>query len=177
MSLDEFYFGLNDCKVAAWSSAAVWGTAQDVLSIEMFGFNLQTVSGTAEGDDEITDAHARQISVACRMRFKFVYLEVLAILLGETMVDSTPTSKSMVFTPRNRPYFGLAGRVDGTSGGGDAQIFVPKVKVMGEFSLSMQYGQYVTPEVECLAINNGEPYYFGKLVKHATATSLTIPVV
>ncbi len=177
MALDEFYFGLNDCKIAVWSSAAVWGAAVDVESIEMFGFNLQTVSGQAQGDDEITDAHARQISVACRLRFKFKALEILEVLLGETMVDSTPTSKSMIFTPRNRPYFGMAGKVEGTSGGGDAQIFVPKVKLMGEFSLGMQFGEYVTPEVEALALNNGSPYYFGKLVKHATAATLTIPVV
>lgn len=175
MSVTGYVFGLYDAKIAVWNGVESYGTAQDVISVEMMDVSFDTVNGELHGDDDITDVHARQISVKLRLKFAFNDLAVWAILTGQSQVDSTTVSSSMVFTNTNRPYFAVAGRVDQTAGLGDAQIFIPKCKITGPMGFAAQYGQYVTPQLDAMGVREGNTYGMGKLILHTTATSLTIP--
>lgn len=174
MTINDFKFGLYDVKIAPWNSAENYGTAVDVESVQMFGLTLNTVSGTLEGDDIETDTHARTISGNVTLRFAFKDLEVYEILTGVTNTEST-YNESMIFGRDKMPYFAVCGRVDGTNAAGDTQVFLPKVKLMEGLSISMEYGNYVTPEITAKCVYEGATYGIGKVINNATATSVTIP--
>lgn len=175
MTINAYKFGLNDCKVATWSSAESYGTAVDVESIQLMGIEFNAESGQLEGDDIITDVHAKTQSVTVRIRFGFKDLDVIEVLTGVTNTESPPNSESMVFGRDNMPYFAICGRVDSTEGGGDMQIFIPKCKLMEGFGLSMEKGTYVTPEITAMAVYEGTTYGMAKAIQHATAAAVTIP--
>ena len=122
MTIQGYVFGLYDAKIAAWQAPQTWGAAQDLVSVDMMATDFETVQGILHGNDQVMDVHARVISAKLKVRVAFNTLAVWAILSGESVVDSSPTSQSMVFGATNRPYFGLAGRIDQTQGGGDLQI-------------------------------------------------------
>lgn len=174
MTINAFKFGLNDCKVAPWNGVESYGTAVDVESVQMFGFELQTESGELEGDDITTDVHAKIQSANVRFRFAFKDLAVLAVLTGVSHVES-PYNESMKFGRDNMPYFAVCGRADATSGGGDTQVFVPKCKLLDAFSLGFEKGSYVTPEIAGKAVYEGSTYGIGKIINNATAQNVTIP--
>lgn len=174
MAINAFKFGLNDVKIAVWNSAESYGTAVDVESVQMYGIEYQTENGTLEGDDIITDVHAKIQSAQVRLRFAFKDLALLTVLTGVTNTEST-YNESMIFARDNMPYFAICGRADATSGGGDTQIFMPKVKLMEAFSVGFEKGSYVIPEVTAMAVYEGATYGIGKIVNNNTATSVTIP--
>ncbi len=175
MTTKAYKFGLNDCKVATWEGEETYGPAVDVESIQLMGVEFNTESGQLEGDDIITDAHAKIQSVTVRIRFGFKDLDVLEVLTGVTNTESAPNSESMIFGRDNMPYFAINGRVDSTEGGGDMHIFIPKCKLMEGFGLSMEKGRYITPEITAMAVYEGETYGMAKVITHATATNVTIP--
>lgn len=176
MSLTGYSFGLEEAWIAPWSGQATYGTAIQLVACEIFDVTFDTVNGELRGDDQIIDVFAKTISAKIRIKFGFNDLAVLPILTGETVVDSSPTSKSVVFHNTVRPYFGIVGRIDQSQGGGDIQLFIPKAKITGGFGpLTMSFGNYLTPQLDAMAITDGSPYYMGKLIKHATATTPTIP--
>jgi len=175
MTINAYRFGLNDCKVAVWNAAESYGTAIDVESIQLMGVEFNTESGQLEGDDIITDAHAKTQSVTVRIRFGFKDLDVIEVLTGVTNTESAPNSESMIFARDNMPYFSICGRVDSTEGGGDMHIFIPKCKLMEGFGLSMEKGRYITPEITAMAVYEGTTYGMAKVIAHATAAAVTIP--
>lgn len=171
-------FGLNDVKIAT-NTAGVYGSAVDVPSVQMYEVNPQTVNAQLEGDDKITDTHAIAISAQVRIRFGSVSLEALEVLLGKTAVESgsgTTEVKTIRIDNLKFPYFGICGKANSTQDGGDTHLYVPKCKIMEGFTLGMQYGQYVIPEITCTAVAD-ENGIIMDIVKHETAVSVTIPPV
>lgn len=174
MAINSYKFGLNDAKIAAWNNPESYGTAVDLESVSVMIVSVQTESGTLEGDDIITDAHAKNQSAQVQFTFGFKDLDVLAILTGVTNTTSD-YNESMIFGRDNMPYFAICGRIDATSGGGDTQLFLPKVKLMEGLSFSAKKGQYMTPEITAMALYEGATYGILKTINNATATSVTIP--
>jgi hypothetical protein len=174
MTINSYKFGLNDVKIAVWNSTENYGTAVDVESVQMYGIEFQTENGTLEGDDIITDTHAKMQSANITLRFGFKDLAVLEVLTGITNTES-PYNESMIFGRDNMPYFAICGRADATSGGGDSQVFLPKVKLMEGLNVSMEKGSYVIEDITAMAIYEGTTYGMGKLINNNTATTVTIP--
>lgn len=96
MAISAFSFGANAAKIAAWQNPSNWGTTIDLQAVRMIVVNFQTVNGILEGDDIISDTHAKIISVQLRLQFAFKDLDVWNVLTGQAVVDSSPTSESMV---------------------------------------------------------------------------------
>jgi hypothetical protein len=170
-----YVFGLHEVLIAVWNGVESYGTPVQVLSAEMADVSFDTVSGELHGDDDITDVHAKTISGKLRLKFAFNDLNIWSIISGENEITSPSSSDSIIMTNDNRPYFALAARIDQTALGGDVQVFLPKVKVTGPMGFSMQYGQYVTPEMDAMAIREGTTYGIGKIIAHKTAQTLTLP--
>lgn len=175
MAIETFSFGLKDVKIAAWNSPENYGTAVDLVSANMYGIRFNTVSGQLEGDDEITDTHAKIISAQIRVRFAFRDLTAFATVTGTQVVESLPDTKSIKIDTTNMPYVAINGRIDHTQGTGSYEFFIPKCKLMEGFELGFQYGQYVTPELTMTAIREGDTYGLGKIIARATAVAVAIP--
>ncbi len=172
-------FGLDDVKIAALSSDGTYGEEVDVPSVQMYGVNLNTVNAQLEGDDEITDTHAINISAEVKLRFGSISFEALQVLLGINYVQSLGVSPDRVRTLTigniKFPYFGINGRAKATQDNGDTHIFVPKVKIMQGFEVGMQYGQYVIPELTCTAVRSDLYDAILQIIKHEEAKAVTIP--
>lgn len=169
-----YKFGIVDAKIASWTAAQTWGTPYDLDGVQMMTVDVNTVSGVLEGDDEIKDAHAKIISANVRVRFAFASMQVYNILTGQAYTDSGSV-ETMTLAPGNMRYFGICGRLDHTDGVGDAHLFLGKCKVMEGFTLGGEYGRYVTPELNCLALNEGVVYGVFRVIEHDTAQAVTIP--
>ena len=167
-------FGLNDAKVATWNSASNWASAVDLYGVQQMEITVNTINGTLEGDDQILDAHAKIISVNMRVRFAFSSLSVLGTITGITVTDSGSV-ETMTFDADDMPYFGMCGKINETSGGGDRHFFVPKMKIMEGFSVGGEYGNYMTPEVQGMGLRDSDEYGFLRIYKHDTAQAVTIP--
>ncbi len=167
-------FGLDDVKIAAWSSSGVYGTAVDVPSVQMYEIQYQTVNGQLEGDDVITDSHAKGRSAQVRLRWGSISMAALELLLGQSKVTSTGTRTFRVGKP-NFPYFGVCGRQLSTQDDGDTHIFVPKMKLMEGFTFSMQYGQYIIPEITGMAVYDTTYQAIFDLVEHDDNQPVTLP--
>jgi len=175
MTTNEYKFGLYDVKIAVWNAAESYGTAVDVESVQMLGISFQNESGQLDGDDIITDVHSRTQSVEVRLRFGFKNLDVYEVLTGATNTESTTVMDSMIIARQSMPYFAICGRVEGTEGDGDTQVFIPKCKIMDGFSVTMEKGAYITPEVTAMAVYEGATYGMGLIINHATGQAVTLP--
>lgn len=178
-------FGVNDAKIAKWLGDGSYGTPVDVMSVRVLSFQLNTVNAQLEGDDQITDTHARLISGTVGLTFGGANSEVLSVILDKTVGSSGTTpnrARTIDITGQNMPYFGLVGKIDSTRGG-DMHIFVPMLKVMEGFSLNFTYGEYVIPELTCTAIiddnfqNADDESVLAYLRWHETRTPITFPPV
>lgn len=152
-------FGLRDVKIAAWNSTGSYGTLYDVPSVSSFSFNINTVNAQLEGDDIITDTHAVAVSSQVTMRFGSVSFPVYAVLTGATTVtyNSGASDELQVqqISDLSFPFFGVLGKALSTDGSGAFHIFIPKVKIMEGFQVTMEYGNYVIPEVSGMAVKDG----------------------
>lgn len=177
MALDGFVFGAKDCKIAPWLAPETWGSPIDVKAIQMVGAGIETVNAQLEGDDEILDVHAVATNGTASLRFGFFNLEVLEVLTGNVITDSPPNSKSMTFTGRRMPYFGLSARIEQTAGQGVLDIFIPKIKLMEGFSVSTEYGQYLIPEVQAQFVTDTDTYGMMRWMQRDVSPmpALTIP--
>lgn len=170
----QFKFGLQDVKIATWNDVGDYGTPVDVIAAQLMSSEFQTVNAMLEGDDILADTHARQISAQVRVRFGFKNLNVLGVITGQDL-ESSGNVLSMVFGDANYPYFCMAGKIDHTAGTGNDILFIPKMKLMEGFSLSAEYGQYMTPEITATAIWEGATYGMGKLFQYPIQTLVTLP--
>jgi hypothetical protein len=181
MSIFDSYgapqFGLKDVKIAAWSSTGSYGTAVDVPSVQMLSTNIETINAELEGDDQITDTHAKRRSGEVTFRFGAIDLDVWEVLTGEASVESGPSpneKSTLTMDADSYPYIGIVGIADATQGDGDLHIFIPKCKIMGNVALKLEYGQYSIPEVTLKAIPDGD-YGICQLIEHETAVVAALP--
>lgn len=170
----QFLFGLEDVKIAVWNSAENWGTEQDLIGASQLQVELQTVNGQLEGDDQLIDVHAKIISAQITMQYAFGDLAVLAILTGDTVVDSASVDK-LTFDTDDLPYFGLCGKMTDTQTAGCTLLFIPKMKIMEGFRVGGQYGQYSTPQITAMAVRDSDNFGVYQIYQYAADQDVAIP--
>jgi hypothetical protein len=141
------------------------------------------VNAQLEGDDKITDTHARVISATVTLAFGGINPDVLAVITGRPAVVTgvAPNRvRTMEISGLNFPYFGLVGKTDSTRGG-DMHLFAPMLKVMEGFQLRSEYGAYSIPELTCTAIaddnfvDEDDNSLLAYLIWHETLTAVALP--
>lgn len=169
----RYHFDVEECKIAAWTSTGVYGTAYAVEAISQFSVGMQTTNAQLEGNARVVDVHARQTVGQVTARFAFSDREVYEVMTGATTetVSGTPYTS---FSDQNRPYFGICAKSDLTNGDGCTHFFVPKAKVMEEFTISMAYGEYITPEITMMAVKDGE-YGIMQTYEYDSQVDISLP--
>jgi hypothetical protein len=170
----QYLFGLEDVKVAPWNSAENWGTPQDLIGASMMQIETQTVNGQLEGDDKLLDVNAKVISAQVTMQYAFGDLAVLAVLTGQAVTDSTSVDRIRIIAD-DLPYFAACGKMTDTQTSGCTMLFVPKMKVMEAFRVGGQYGQYSTPELTAMAVEDSDNYGVWELYQYTTDQSVAFP--
>lgn len=167
-------FGIRDCAIATWNSAGSYGTLVDVMSIQMMGVTMQQVSAQLTGDDEITATAARAIGGQVQMRFGGANLDSLAILLGIAIGTISSVEQIQIAGGDVMPYFGIIGKFNAEEGGGDTWAFMPKCKIVSDFTLIQgEYGAFAIPEVTVQAVSDAS-YGVINLITHPTALDITV---
>jgi hypothetical protein len=177
MAFNSYKFGLKQAKIAPFVSGTSWGTPVEVTSVQLVGVELQTVNGVLNGNDRITDTHAIIISGQVTLRFGFKNLDVYKVITGFDVESSASDRRQTFIAGERMPYFGLCGRIDDTQGDGDDLLFAPKIKLMEGFSFRAEYGQYNTPELTCMCIQDEDDDTYGALqiVQYMEAADIAFP--
>lgn len=173
----DFVFGVQDCKIAPYTSTGSYGTLQDVVAISQFEVEEQTTSAELEGDDTVVATHAKSRVVSVRIRFGFRDMEVYEIMTGATLDGASDGwQERATFGSRNYPYFGIIAKIDEVNATGVRHLFIPKAKVMSGFTYSAAYGQFVTPEMTIMGVVDGA-YGAFQILDYATNVALVMPPV
>lgn len=145
-------FGINDAKVAVWNAADDYGDITDIMGIQMASTSMQVVSAIANGDDKIVAAGSRVTGADLQMRFVGLNLTMISVITGIS-IDVLSSISNLRFEGGERmPYFGailksLSEEV------GDTWVFIPKCKIMSNFTLFQgEFGTFTTPEVTVQAV-------------------------
>jgi hypothetical protein len=171
-------FGLADCKIALWTAAGTYGTAVDVMSVQLLGTNMDVVSAELTGDDQITAQASRAIAGTVTLRFGGISIAALEVLVGNTATSSI-ASPSNVKNLRinggdNMPYIGLIGRAVAEEGSGDFLLYIPKARVMGNITIAqLEYGAFAIPQVELRAVHDAS-YGIINLITRETASTAAL---
>lgn len=173
----DFVFGVEDCKIASWTSTGSYGTSYDVVAIAQFEVEEQTTNAELEGDDTVVATHAKARVVQVRLRFGFRDMEVYQVMTGADLAGTSGSADEVAtFGPRNYPYFGIVGKVDEVNATGVRHLFIPKAKVMSGFTWSAQYGQFVTPEMTVMGVADGA-YGAFQIYNYSTNKAIVLPPI
>lgn len=169
-------FGLNDVAIAAYNATNDYETAVDVPSVQALRVDMQVVSAQLEGDDQITDTASSVIGAQLTLRFGSLSIAALEVLLGIASVPSGAVYDHLQIGGGDKmPYFGVCGKMLATVGSGDCHVFLPKCKVMSDFTIvTAEYGQYTIPEVTVQAVQDAT-YDCINIIEDAAAQSVAIP--
>lgn len=172
-------FGLNDCKLAAYTDTNTYSAAVDVFSVQMVNFNMRTVQAELTGDDQITAIAARAIAGQIELRFGGVSLAALEVMLGLTATSSVASPSNVknlrIGGGTSLPYFGLIAKSLAAEGGGQLELWIPKAKIMSDVQLvQLEYGVFSTNTVTLMCVPD-ETYGLASLIEVETARAITIP--
>lgn len=152
-------FGLSDGKVAPRTSTGVYGTAVDVMSIQVASTTLRMQSGELNGDDTINAVAARVLAGQLQVRFGGAVLEVLEVITGVASASSlsSPNRVRRLRVPggQRMPAFGFIGQGLAEEGLGDQLVFVPNCKVTSDIQITMnEFGNFQIVEFTAMAIHD-----------------------
>lgn len=166
-------FGVNDAKVAVWNATNDYGTLTDVMGIQMAQASMQVVSAVANGDDSIVAAAARLTGATLQMRFVGLNPEMIAVITG-TSVGTISSVNQLQFVGGERmPYFGAIIKALSEEVG-DTWVFLPKCKIMSDFTLfAGEYGTFTTPEVTVQCVPD-ETWGLANFITHPTDVAITV---
>lgn len=171
----------DDCKIAVNNGDGSFGTPTDVYSCQMTEVTIVRRSGEGSGDGIITALASKIEKITGTVRYLGVQSDILAIITGasETSSGSTPNRIRGLPLHRERaPYFGMIARTLASEGAGDAYMFVPRCKIMGDIKISYEENNFVTIEVPFTAVvdNHLTTNSLGICVdvyEHETATDIS----
>ena len=173
-------FGLADVKIATWNSTDSYATEVDVMSVQLLGVTMQTISADLVGDDQITAIASRAISGTCRIRFGGMSINALEVLLGvpaTSSIASPNNVKSFRITGGlETPYFGLTGRALSAEDDGDTLIFIPKMRIMGDVTLAtLEYGTFSVPELEARIVSDDTYGMINIITRETGSSTVEVP--
>ena len=182
MSFDQAQpaFGLNDCKVAAYTATNSYGTAADIHSIQAMNVTTRMMNAELTGDDQITATASFAIAGQATIRFGGVSVTALEVMLGITATSSVASPNNIktfrVAAGSKTPYFGLVGKAIAAEGLGQTEFWIPKCKIMSDFTLQMEYGNFSIPEVT-VAFVKDDTFNLWNIILAEATRSLAIPPV
>lgn len=176
MSVYSIHRGLRDMKIAMWNDENDYGTEYDVFGARNMSVELVIETDQLEGDDVEIDQYAKVTAVSVSFENGAVDMSMFEMMTGGTLTSEVNYYDLKIGADDSVPYIAMAGRVVGSDGENDLHIFVPKMKLAGNFQLQAQYGTYVLPTADFRGINEGEINGLYRYRKFNAPTTLSIPL-
>jgi len=179
-------FDVKDCKVYtitadASGGATTFGAAVDVPGIQEVSLEPNFITNELKGDGGVVLAKKGKID---RMNFSCTYselsLDVLAILLGQTVTDAgtgTAETADMPIDDTSLPYFKVAFLLDDLQTSGDdlatVVVTLQKCQLTGGSLISGSTDAFNSPTFTAEGIKpSGTPVRFGNVSFAETAATL-----
>lgn len=151
-------YDIQDMKIAAWNGDGTYGTLIDVPAINRFNLEFVMKSQTGNGDSgRVLTAAAIEAANVSMRNFGIPALAVPILFGGSTNEYGTGSdlySIQDLAAGQELPYFGaLIRSIDPESAvtpghtKGGTLLFVPKIKVMSNFSWTFEYNTFIQPEL------------------------------
>jgi hypothetical protein len=168
-------FGLSDCRVATWTAAGSYGTLYDVPSVQSLQTTLQFTQAQLTGDDMITASASRATGAQAKLRFGGIHFDALGVILGITATTISSVYQFGMAGGKRMPYFGIIGKaLVEEPVGHDLWLFLPKCKLMSDFTLMQnEYGAFTIPEVTVQIVPDTSYGIFNE-IEHLSDTSITV---
>lgn len=176
MGLQTYHRGLRDLKMAAWTAENTFGTAYDVLGAREASLAWTVETDELRGDDAVLDRYTKIISVNLTLSNAAVDLELLALLMGGTLVSNPDYEDFMIAETDEVPFVAIAGRVVGSGGNGDLHFLLPKAKMAGDLNYAAQLDTYLIPSASFQGVYEGAVNGFMRLRNYTALTGLEIPL-
>lgn len=171
-------FGLNDGKIATWSSVAgvstyTPSTGTDIMSIQMGNVAMEIISAILTGDDRQTAIAASAIGGTVQMRWGGLNLDMLSVLLGKTIGVTSSVRNLQIAGGLKMPYVGVILKALSAETG-DTWLWLPKCKVLSGFTLAqMEYGAFTIPEVTMQVVDDDD-WGAINIITHPTDVPITV---
>lgn len=172
---NPYTFGIKDIRIRRGSDTVQFPAAQQ-LSV-----NPMVVSGMLRGSGGIRAANSYIEGAECTFGVGGIPLEALPVMLGmdaDAVTGSTPNraQEFPIVAGAALPYFEIIGRAE-TGDGGDVHVYIPKAKVMSNFTVQIQDGaNFAAPEMTLSAVpdsaNDDQVFVF---IAHETTTAISFP--
>lgn len=153
-------YDIDDAKVAAWNGDGTYGTLIDVpgISSARIEFVPKTQDGYGDGGLILTASAIQQANMTIR-NFG-IKADMIEALFGASSDEYSPgaSAYTIVDMPVGvpLPYFGMVIRsFDNEIANAGALIFVPKIRVVGNFQWELSYNNFVQPELTGRALPDG----------------------
>lgn len=173
--MPSYMYGLRDMKIAVWNAENDYGDEIDIPAAATLTVNLEVQSNQLQGDDVIVDQYAKIIAVTAQAQWGAVDFLVSEVITGATLVSNGDYEDLVIGQDDNVPYFAIAGRVVG-SNMGDFHMFLPKVKLAGNYQFQAQQNNYLLPTLDIRGVWEGEINGFIRQRKFSLPTGLEIPL-
>lgn len=156
-------FAVKDARIAKLTADTAGAAPTYAAAIDVPGIKSVTVSGDVtsvelRGDNKALDGDFFLSSVAVSFEYAKLDLDVLAVLLGGTVVDAgvTPNQTAVLSVQGDTSfsYFSFeAVSVGADPVAGDVRVFLPKCKLSSFPELGFEEEDYRTFEVEAAAFD------------------------
>lgn len=176
MALKTFHRGIRDLKLAPWTAENSYGTMYDIHGARNMSVEWVLETDQLIGDDVVLDRYSKLVSVTVRIEQAAVDIAVIDYFLGGTLVSNASYEDFFIGENDEIPFVALAGRIVGSGGTSDLQMFVPKAKISGNLSLAAQQGAYMLPTAEFQGVHEGSINGMMRLRKFTAPTALEIPL-
>lgn len=151
-------YDIDDMKIAAWLGDGTYGTMIDIPAINRFNieFVMKSQTGNGDGRRKLTASAIEAANVS--MRNFGIPAQAIPILFGSSNDEYNPGADAYSIQDfvagQEMPYFGALIRsfdsespvTTGHHKGGTL-LFVPKIKVMANFSWTFEYNTFIQPEM------------------------------
>lgn len=176
MGLKTIHRGIRDLAIATWSSENSWGTAYDLYGARNATLTLQVETDQLEGDDVVLDRYTRIVSAQISIEQAAVDLEAVDMFVGGTLVSNASYEDLVITESDSVPYLGIAGKIVASSGVVEQHFLAAKCRMSGDLTLQAQVNNYMLPNAQFQAVNEGSTNGIIRFRKFTAATDVEIPL-
>lgn len=151
-------YDIKDCTVyplvsdVTGASAATYGTGIDVPGINALSLDPNIISAEIKGDSRVYATKARIDKLTGAITYSELALDVLAVILGGSIVDTGTGSSEIAtynFVSDELPYFKIEALIeDVTDDLAEVVIVIPKAKITGSSLVAQTSDNFAQPSFD-----------------------------
>jgi hypothetical protein len=171
-----FHRGIRSLVIAEWQAENTYGAPYRILGARRASLRWEIETDTLRGDDRDLDVFSEPSAVTISWEQASVDLDVVALLMGATLVYNADYEDLMIGEADAPQYIAISGRIVGSGGANDLHFFVPKAKISSALEFTAQLDTYMLPATELRGVHEGPINSMLRWRKFTAPTQTDIPM-